>query len=138
MSLCFYVPGSVQIIDAIDPDTSLSFYAGETHEQITARYPGAEIWEFEEAVKASREACLKVFIKAPKEISVDRYFDMLGTLPPVNWRSGSNSESFMFMEAIRDDIHMIFCRIGEKYFELNNLKSLTHQEILDICLKTIE
>lgn len=67
-------------IDAINPETGRSWYAGETLEQIQARYPGASImsWDEYEAAKWAKENTPVKWVR----ISQARYDDLFECLPP--------------------------------------------------------
>lgn len=67
-----------------------------------------------------------------KEITQERFDDMLEVMPPLLWRNAGNTESFMLCEAYINDWHLTFCRIGQKYYEMRVRNSLTHQEIVSL------
>jgi hypothetical protein len=130
---CFYVPGSRQIIDTINARSGKSSICGESLEQVQERYPGAEVWDIDIAFKEIQRITYAEMVTAPQEISRDRFDEMLNVLPPMNWHREHNAESFMICEATSLDLHSIFCRIGNRYFEMTNRRSLTHQEIIAVC-----
>lgn len=135
---CFYVPGQTHIIDTIDPTTGLSASFSESLEQIQQRYPNAEVWEWEKAFEEIQRITYETSITAPKEITEERFHEMLNILTPMKWRSGGGAESFMVCEALSLDLHSIFCRIGSQYFEMTNRRSLTHDQIVQLCLPLIK
>ena len=125
---CFYVPGKLCIIDAITmvDGTPYGTWSGETLEEIQARHPGAEVWDFDAAYAAMQAA----YIKAPVEITRARFWEMLEILPPKNWRQHRDSESFMMIEHTIGNITSIFVRLELRYFEMTGDASLTHDEIM--------
>lgn len=130
---CFYVPGAETPIDTIREGTELSTCYGKSLSQIQKEFPGAEIWEWKDAYAASRQAIYRNRITKPAPITSDRFHEMLEVLPPMSWRKGDNSESFMLAEGLIGDLRYIFCRVGSRCFEFIDRDSLSHQEILDKC-----
>jgi hypothetical protein len=129
---CYYVPGSTSIIDEVTED-GLTFHFKNTFEEVLERYPGAELWEAEKAFEEIHRLTYERYISAPVEITEDRFDEMLNVLPPMKWRQGHGSESFMISESLTMDIRSIYCRIGDHYFEMSDRQSLTHREICDKC-----
>jgi hypothetical protein len=133
---CYYVPGSTSIIDTVTED-GLTFHFRNTLEEVLERFPGAELWEVEKAFAEVQRLTYEYYISAPVEITEDRFHEMLNVLPPVKWRQEHGSESFMISERLTMDIRSIYCRVGDRYFEMADRQSLTHQEICDRCLAAI-
>jgi hypothetical protein len=71
-------------------------------------------------------------IKAPKPCSKERFMDMLEVLPPQDWRVMPDSESFKLQERTTGNITLIMLRIGDAYWEMEDMVNLTHY---DICGK---
>lgn len=134
---CFYIPGTRTIIDTIG-SSGLSSICQESLEQIQQRYPGAEVWDFDAAVEQIQALTYQHYITAPKEIDFDRWDEMLNILPPMKWSGGNGSESFMLCEATALDLHSIFCRVGDRYFEMTDRRSLSHEDIVSACLKVMQ
>lgn len=89
-TLCFAVPGEPWIIDIINPSTGKSWINGETLEEIKAKggeYSKAvmiplEQWQQERA--AQQDTPIEW-----KEITEERYYDMLYILPPeIHYANG--------------------------------------------------
>jgi Protein of unknown function (DUF1419) len=124
----FHVPGKPGIIDTCI--NGIGMYSGETLEQIQARYPGAVIGELGQVAEESEEH----FKSAPVEITEERYWEMLEILPPVSWVHGAAStESFKMSERMYGDITAIFCKIGNRYFEMSDNIRMPHAEIVKRC-----
>ena len=51
-----------------------------------------------------------------EEIDSDRFFEMLGILPPMDWRTEGGIERFNMSEMEFGQITRQFARIGERYF----------------------
>ena len=90
---CYAVPGDDSIIDVINPVTGLSWYAGETLEQIQLRHPGAIKMSLEwySAAKALRQDTPVVWM----EVNEEHYTTMLEILPPAFW----GNQGFLVGEA---------------------------------------
>jgi hypothetical protein len=58
---------------------------------------------------------------------------MLNILPPVRWENWDSWEVFRMSERTSGTITAIFCRIGSKYFELEDSIFLKSPEILRLC-----
>ncbi len=122
----FYQPGKT-IIDFVK--NGLSEVYGETLEQIQARYPGAEIGDYD-TVKAEIEAGM---IHPAKRITEEEWMYALETLPPMKWRNGVLSESFMMSELTYGNITAIYVRIADRFYTLQDRVSLSHVEIIRKC-----
>jgi hypothetical protein len=79
-------PYESHIIDAINPSTGLTFFAGETEAELKLRYPNVVRMTFEQfqAEKAARQ-------NTPirwNTTDAETYNRMLGCLPPAAWIRG--------------------------------------------------
>lgn len=77
----FAAPGSHSIIDAIHPITGRGLYSNETLDQISIRYPGAEVVNLESWCAAKGEAQNSLVVW--DEISEEQYDNWLECLPPA-------------------------------------------------------
>lgn len=83
----YAVPGRNTIIDEINPATGLTYYCGETGDQVRARYPEAvrmTITDWTAAVIA-RQATPIVW----ESTTAEAYRRMLEVLPPALWIGGA-------------------------------------------------
>ena len=103
---------------------------GETLEQVTVRYPDTVVGQLG-PVWEQHENSLK---SAPVEIDEARFTEMLDVLPPHGWHRQQSSESFKLSERTSGSITAIFCRIKDRYFEMQNHIYLTHEDILRLVL----
>ena len=126
---CFYVPGKPGIIDAVNPATGRGLYSGETLTEVNARYPSAVLGDFE-TVCDSQDA---YWISQPVQITADRFNEMLGVLPPVGWESQSNGEVFKLSERTSGMITAIFCRLGDRYFEMQDRIDMPFDAVIKAC-----
>lgn len=77
------------------------------------------------------------FLGGPVEITEARWYEMLEVLPPLKWRGGGGTQSFMMCEFTIDDITDIFCKIDGRYFSLSDRFTITHEEIVRRCLELV-
>lgn len=134
---CFYQPTLNVIVDTISDETGLSSVCGETLEQVSLRHPGVEVWDWDDAFNQMSKIKYQKLISPPRLIDCDRFDEMLNILPPMKHQSSPGAESFMISECLDLDLHSIFCRIGDKYFEMVHKRSLTHLDIVESCLAVI-
>ena len=80
-------------------------------------------------------------ILIPHEIPVYMWEEMLEVLPPINMKRGKDSSSFMMSEYWNSNITRIFARIGSvdnaRYFEMRDVDTLTHDDIVAKCMGVI-
>lgn len=128
----FYVPGRPGIIDVaiLRDGEQVGHYSGETLPQINLRHPGVILGLLGLQVQASED----YFRHGPIAISEERYIDMLEVLPPVAWYGiGSAEESFKLSERTSGNITAIFCRLDERYFEMQDSIFMKHADIVTAC-----
>ena len=135
---CFYVPGSSSIVDTINPETGLSSIYGETLQQVRDRYPGAEVWDYDEAWVEFEKGQRQKYMSPPEKITAEKFEEMMNIMPPIKYRTGALSESFMMSEAMTLGIRGIYCRVNDQYYQMYDRQSLTHEEIAQMCLKSEE
>jgi hypothetical protein len=127
----FYVPGRPGIIDlAIERDGVMrGGYSNESLDEMDKRYPGVQLGKLGPVAAASED----MFRSPPQPISEERFREMLEVLPPQGWHSGDGAESFKLCERTSGSITAIFCRIGDRYFEMQDSFTLPHNEIVTRC-----
>ena len=101
-------------------------YLGQTVDQVRADYPDAQLGECDDVI-ATKEAMLKT---APVEIAEDQYIEMLGVLPPLDFRRGGGDSSFKMCEMLSGRITSIFAVVRNKCYTFNDLVTLSHEEIV--------
>ena len=130
----FYVPGRPGIIDVAFKRDGVwkGGYSDETIEQIGIRYPGVTLGRLGPVCESSDES----YKQPPVEIDAERYNEMLEVLPPEQWHGiGEHTESFKLSERTSGNITAIFCRIGERYFEMQDSVFMKHAAIVAACEK---
>lgn len=130
----FWEPGATSAIDCVHPITGLSLVNGETLEQIRERYPNAIITELDAILKAEAD----FFKQAPVEIDAEKWDYMLNVLPPVQWTNEHGAETFKMSEMTSGTITTIFCRIGNRYFEVVDDYWVSHDQVATACKELID
>lgn len=126
---CFYVPGSVQLIDVIHPDDGLSLYGKADHSAIQAEYPGAVRMSFAEACRQIDAAQVAHYVKPVSEIDDATYWERLEVLPPHDWRTVDGVESFKMSERLCGSITGIYAQYRGRYFTMTDDCRLPASEI---------
>jgi hypothetical protein len=68
----------------------------------------------------------------PKEITKQRFWELLEVLMPADWTQAGSTESFRVIECQTDDLYTWCARIGERYFEMVCPKKTTHNQIIKL------
>ncbi len=124
-----------QVIDTFDMDKGITTFSKETLDQVKKRHPEAKIMTWDEWDVMHNEWLEKNILTPPQKISEDRFYDMLGELPPILWRVNkeNDSESFGMSEMLMGNITSFYVRIGEEYFQVNRKVNISHDELVDLC-----
>lgn len=125
---CYYSPASLTVIDLIMPN-GLTQYGRQTEEQIRVRYPDALRLGFDDAILAKENA----LIDAPVEISEERFVEALEVLPPNQWRTIGDEESFKMCEHLSGAVTRIYARLGKRFFSFNDRFNLPHEQVIAKC-----
>jgi len=68
----------------------------------------------------------------PKEITRQRFWDLLTVLMPADWTQKKDTESFRLIECQTEDLYTWCARIGDRYFEMICPKKTTHAKIIKL------
>lgn len=71
-------------------------------------------------------------ISAPKEITFEEFMDGLEILPPIGHVMYSSTESFKWSEFLCGRVTRVYCRIEKRYFCMENIATLRHDDIVRI------
>jgi hypothetical protein len=128
---CFTQRSTLSCIDVVVPGSEppRGTCSGETLEQVRIRYPEAQLDTLDEFV-AFKEAELQT---EPKEVTEDKFVEMLEVLYPNHWVRRSGSESFQMSEHLSGNITEIYCRVGTKYFAFSGRAGMKHDDIVAKC-----
>lgn len=75
------------------------------------------------------------FVSKPEVITKQQWWDMLGCLPPQDWKRYATSESFRMCEYTTSNITGTYCRIGDVYYSFADVDTLSHEQIIEKCLQ---
>ena len=128
---CWYVPGSLHIVDLIHPENGLTLHYKKDEAAVVSEKPGAKRMLFDDAVKQIEVAEAARYIKPVSEVREADFTYALGVLPPGGWKTARGVESFRMIERTSGNITQIFARCGERYFTLSDRYSLPAEEIAD-------
>lgn len=112
-------------IDSI-AESGLSTYSHKTPARIVAEYPGAAIIGLDEFA-TMQDAYYR---SGTREIAESDFWEALGELPPVGWKTDERGESFKCAERTCGNITNIYARTGRRYFALSDDIHTTHEEIM--------
>lgn len=114
MNKCLYVPGNYYIEGFIvDGATE---YSKTPVEDYIKDNPGTEIWEFDLACEEIQKVAKKKFITDWKEITKEKWWEMLEVLPPERWQTCQGVEIFRMSERDFGNITGHYARIGDRYY----------------------
>jgi hypothetical protein len=130
-SECWYVPGSLSIVDVIHPGTGLTLHYKKDEAAVHETNPGAKRMPFDEACKLISAEEAKRFIKPVSEVREADFMYALEVLPPGDWKSRRGVESFKMIERTCGDLTAIFAQCGKRYFTMTDRYSLSAEDIAD-------
>src|SRR5688572_13793535 len=71
-------------------------------------------------------------ISQPQEITFAEFMDGLDVLPPIAHVMYSTTETFKWSEFLHARVTRIYCRIEKRYFYMENLVSMRHDDIVQL------
>jgi hypothetical protein len=136
----FYIPGAETIEDfAIEVDgKTVGQYSRESLAELQLKHPSIQLMNSQEAFELAYKASLDAYVHPPVEITEQHYWEMFEILPPIKHRIVNGAESFMISEALTYNVRSIFCQIGDRYFKMCDVDTLTREQIMEKCKKLIE
>jgi hypothetical protein len=70
----------------------------------------------------------------PQEITDDRFWYLLGVMPPLNWVRNGIDESFAILEAETFNLHTHCVRIYSTHYELVCPIGTKHSDLVKLCM----
>lgn len=129
--------GNPRSIDGVYLDNEgvhRGLYSGETLEEIGRRYANPRLTTFDEFTEAHDAA----YRSEPKEITEDRFYEMLNVLPPLGYAHSNGAESFKMCEMLSGAMTDVFARVGNRFWSFVDKRSIPHDEIIRKCVKAME
>lgn len=112
---CFYEKGKPHVFDSAtlrEDGSYLSHCGDKSEDEIRAAIPNIVFMTWDDAMieieKLNTESYSEV-----KEITAERYEEMLDVLPPMDWAN----DSFLICEATTGGWHACFLKYNGKYYE---------------------
>lgn len=114
---CFANPAKDYIQDAaIEAEGQyIGQITGKTLAQLQAEDPDIQLMDIDEFISIIEQRATT----DPEEITEDRYWDLLGVLPPWGWHRGGDTESFYMSEFLNGRVTTHVVRLGDRYFSFN-------------------
>lgn len=135
-----YVPGEYYLRTALTERNGqlVSIYSGETVQEMLKDLPAETIVaSLDDVLPMVEAAQRKAFCFPPKEITEERFWDMLEVLPPHDWKRTADGESFKMCERTSGDITAIFAKVDGRYWEMSDSITMPHEFIIDKIRQTI-
>lgn len=104
-------------------------YSRETVADFMTANPDAKLMTLDDAVDLIQAEQIKRFCTGIKEITAERFWEMLEVLPPAKWRNDGNMEIFHNPEHIVADLVDWFIRVNDRYFTVC-LNSTTDRQLI--------
>jgi len=126
--------GRPQMIDFINPATGRTHCNGNTLEQVKERYPGevCSVMGFEDYRKLQAD----FWRIAPHPITKKEFIEAIEVLPPEQWVTTPDTESFAMCEYWTANITSMYCRIGRNCYHLKD-EIMPHNKIVALVKATI-
>jgi len=122
-------------------------YVEENKKEYQAKHPELELMSFGKALELSQKADRKKY-KAGivKEITEDRFNEMLNVLPPDNWINYSTNESFRICEDLTGELSNFYIRVfdgefpkhKERFFTVVMPKFTKHNQLISMAARQHE
>lgn len=126
---CYYSPAQNVVIDAVRPETGLTYYGKKDRAAILEEHPDAVLLTIDEAGRRHEAP----FVEPVEEITKEKYWYWLEVLFPEDWQHTSGGESFKLCERACGSITKICAQIGDRYFSMSDKYTTPHKEILQRC-----
>tara|TARA_R100000781_G_scaffold7024_1_gene6903 strand:- start:577 stop:1071 length:495 start_codon:yes stop_codon:yes gene_type:complete len=119
----------------------------ENKKEYQEKYPELELMSFSKALELSQEADRKRYEAGVcKEITEDRFHEMLNILPPSSWVCYSTNESFRISEDLTGELSTFYIRVfdgdfpnhKERFFTVVMPKFTKHNQLISIAVKQYE
>lgn len=123
---CFVSFDRKTVIDVIDGGGRGRF-TGQSLDEIRARYPDALQMDIDKAADAIEQLYCS---KHPTPITEHAFLAALEELPPVEWHTNANSESFKSPEALSGRVTSIYVRIGQQFYQFYERFGMKHRDIV--------
>lgn len=114
---------------------NITYKGGETFEEYNKRKGGGCKVVNEEELRVLIEEHNNSLITEFKEITEDRYFDLLECLPPLKHHTYRGAEIFFISEALTGNLHTCCVGINNKYYSATRKRNESSESITNFLNK---
>lgn len=139
--LYFYERGETGAIDKIDPFTGRGIYSKKNIDELRLKYPNVCILTYEQVNDQIDEALKEKYpLLDAKEITEEKYYEMLECLPPMQYKTGAKAITFKLEEMTCGNITSGFLHLksNDKYYQMNVRYKTTHDEMVNATIFSIK
>ena len=124
-------------------DTKVA-YVEETKKEYQEKHPELELISFGKALELSQQADRKKYkAGVVKEITEERFDEMLNVLPPSNWICNSTNESFRISEDLTGELSNFYIKVfdgefpnhKERFFTVVMPKFTNHHHLISMATR---
>ena len=122
-------------------------YVEETKKEYQEKHPELELISFGKALELAQKADRKRYEAGVcKEITENRFHEMLNVLPPSDWVCHSTNESFRICEDLTGELSNFYIRVfdgdfpnhKERFFTVVMPKDTRHNRLISMAAKQYE
>ena len=122
-------------------------YVEETKKEYQEKHPELELISFGKALELAQKADRKRYEAGVcKEITENRFHEMLNVLPPSDWVCYSTNESFRICEDLTGELSNFYIRVfdgdfpnhKERFFTVVMPKDTRHNRLISMAAKQYE
>jgi len=122
-------------------------YVKETKKEYQEKHPELELISFSKALELAQKADRKRYEAGVcKEITENRFHEMLNVLPPSDWVCYSTNESFRICEDLTGELSNFYIRVvdgefpnhKERFFTVVMPKDTRHARLISIAARQYE
>lgn len=129
MAMAFFQPSHSRVWDfAVEHGGEwCTRHDGQTLAQLREMFPDMELIATDTAIERENEQFRSPWL----EISEARYIDQMTVQRVIDWCRSNGGESFKSQDTVGGDVCNIFFRRDGRFFECNDLDSLTHSQLVN-------
>lgn len=71
------------------------------------------------------------------EITREGFMGLLQKYEPMEWNIDGGIQTFKYLPPAGETITTILCRLGERYFQLQDDVRMSHDQIVNLCCRRI-
>lgn len=122
--LVAYKKGSHTLVTQLTDDLKC-VYTGKSYEDKRDL-----VMTYEEASKIIDKVDREKYVKPWKQVTKERFWNMLEVLPPCGWNTTEGVEMFFVSEAHTGNLHSHFASISNKYYEAIRDRTIARKNLV--------